>query len=226
MEDFKSCRLGISIVAVGQYGKDVLSDYKNNLKTKLEPEYFIEVYTEKDIEIIEKSDSSFFIVIGDMQDKNSKIIIDKLIKKDAKKYFLIKDMADITAPKVGIINVLKKQDALNALEVLTYAFIKPGIICIDEADIWNLTKYGNFSTKNIKGTLEDVKDNIANFDELTNAKAVLINIISKNTGLHEINIIAESVQEKCSKDVAIIFYYTDAEKAHEKEFELNLLYSI
>lgn len=225
MNDEQAYRLGICIVAVGEYGRDIINEYKNETNKKIKNEYLINIYTEKEIDLL---DNDFYIIVGDFEDPNTQTVITKLTgDTKSKKYLLIKNLPFMKEENVGIINASSKKDVVKSLEVLTYFSIKPSMICIDEADIWRLANSKCFQLKSIKGTTEEVKEEIKKIDKINETEAVLINIIvSKNTGLHEINIIAEAVQKVCSNDSQIVFYYTCAEKMQEGNIEINLLYSI
>lgn len=227
MNDEKAYRLGTCIVIIGEYGRDIFKEYENEISRKIQKKYIINVLTEKENDLIEKNNYQHYIVVGDFKDINTQMIITKLtVNSKSKKIFLIKNMPFMEEKNIGIINTSRKKNVIKSLEALTYLSIKPGIICIDEADIWNLVNNRYFHTKSVKGTMEKVKYAIRESDKINAAEAVLINIVSNNIGLHEINIIAETIQKECKPDSHIVFYYTNAEKMQVGNIEINIIYSL
>ena len=227
MNDEKAYRLGTCIVIIGEYGRDIYKEYEKEISRKIKKKYIINMLTEKENDLIEKNNYQYYIVVGDFKDINTQMIITKLTANSkSKKIFLIKNMPFMEEKNIGIINISRKKNVIKSLEALTYLSIKPGIICTDEADMWNLVNNRYFHTKSVKGTMEKVKYTIREIDKINAAEAVLINIVSNNIGLHEINIIAETIQKECKPDSHIVLYYTNAEKMQVGNIEINIIYSL
>ena len=212
------------IIAVDQYGENILG----NFFEKSEKNYG---FISKSVNIILKDEiesylninkEEYLFIIGDMKEPGTAEIVKKIINKEEKRlYLVLKNCKDINiSDKVSLINIDDENDIYYSLESLLYWIFYPSILAIDFADMWTLFKASKVEVKRfeLKNLEKELKEG-----EIKNYKNIHIEILGNiDMQLHEVNEIAETIQQYANNRVNLIYHYV-CNKEKQDIVKINIL---
>lgn len=207
----------ISVIILDEYGRKIFKRFIDKSKEKLDG---LKISSINNNEILKECKSKYLCIIGDLQEKETKEIVEKIKQLDKFRiYFLLKNCKDEECSKnVSICNIEDEKNSYYFLESLLYLQMYSSLVGIDESDIWCILSNSYLriiktNSSNLKKDLEKIKSN-----------NVLVHfIIGTKERLRDTNYILEEIQKELNHP-SMVYMVTEHKKIINNEIEINIVY--
>lgn len=210
----------ISVIILDGYGRKIFKNFIYKSKENLDSIKINLVNNDEILNLFKKFKSNYLCIIGDLQEKETKEIVEKIKQLDKfRMYLLLKNCEDIELNKnISICNIKDEREGYYFLESLLYLEMYSSLVGIDESDIWCIL--GNSNLKIIKTNSSNLKKDL---EKIKSKKLFVHFIIGIKERLRDTNYILEEIQKELNYP-SIVYMVTEHKKIKDNEIEINIVY--